>query len=385
MLEKINGRLDTAINNLDNENFEELFPMILDDLKYILSDFRGERDKLSAKEQFEQGTSLKSKINVYFGKLAKLYFKMMYEMNINIVNSSDYNLAMAGGGYNSNDDKIYYSDFGALLASTSDLSFLHTCLHEGRHKMQHDTYKSEDLISFPPYMLRLLKENLLDNSLLANNRKFYSDNYFILFTENDAEIFARREVNSFIRNLMNLYLKSSNKKENDIDDNLMFKISDINQLFNSILKKEEFNIDAEVESQIYDSKLIIGDFIIDEQSVSRMIATDKFIKANPELQEQYPILKLLFNGKTPKSYDEIMADLTAFKENKTIEEQNLIDDIYKEIIISDPILLLSDILAKGDINYFNRILETYPMIFNEYPEEIRTLNEKYGCFGANIK
>lgn len=31
MLEKINGRLDTAINNLDNENFEELFPMILNE------------------------------------------------------------------------------------------------------------------------------------------------------------------------------------------------------------------------------------------------------------------------------------------------------------------------------------------------------------------
>lgn len=29
--------------------------------------------------------------------------------------------------------------------------------------------------------------------------------------------------------------------------------------------------------------------------------------------------------------------------------------------------------------------ELFSMILNEYPEEIRTLNEKYGCFGANIK
>lgn len=36
MLEKINNRLDQAIANLDKESMKELFPLILDDLGYIL-------------------------------------------------------------------------------------------------------------------------------------------------------------------------------------------------------------------------------------------------------------------------------------------------------------------------------------------------------------
>lgn len=40
MLDKINNRLDIALNNLNNDNFEELFPIILDDLEYILSDYK---------------------------------------------------------------------------------------------------------------------------------------------------------------------------------------------------------------------------------------------------------------------------------------------------------------------------------------------------------
>lgn len=37
MLDKINKRLDNAINNLDNDNFIQLYPLILDDLYYILN------------------------------------------------------------------------------------------------------------------------------------------------------------------------------------------------------------------------------------------------------------------------------------------------------------------------------------------------------------
>lgn len=385
MLENINKRLDVAIGNLDNDNFQDLFPMILDDLEYILIDFKNDRDKLSSEEQFMHSSDLRSKINVYMAKLAKVYFKFAYGIELNIINSSDYNLSMAGGGYNKNDGNIYYSDFGALLSTTSDLSFLHTCMHEGRHKVQHDAYKSDDLLSFPPHMLRLLKENLLDDSLPEDNRKFYSDNYYILFTENDAEIFARDEVHCFIKNMMQLYLKASNKREEDIDDNLMFKISEMNQLFNIILKKEEFNINEDIATQIYNSTIIKGSYSITGQQIDRIVATDKYIKTNPELQEQYPILRLLFNGKVPKSYDEIIADLEKFKEGKTEEEKMQIDNLYEEIITSDPILLLSDLLAKGQTFALDDFLKLYPTVISEYPEELKLLDEKYGCFGKFIK
>ena len=185
--------------------------------------------------------------------------------------------------------------------------------------------------------------------------------------------------------MMQLYLKASNKREEDIDDNLMFKISGMNQLFNIILKKEEFNINEDIATQIYNSTIIKGSYSITGQQIDRIVATDKYIKANPELQEQYPILRLLFNGKVPKSYDEIIADLEKFKEGKTEEEKMQIDNLYKEIIMSDPILLLSDLLAKGQTFALDDFLKLYPTVISEYPEELKLLDEKYGCFGKFIK
>ena len=159
----------------------------------------------------------------------------------------------------------------------------------------------------------------------------------------------------------------------------------MNKLFNIILKKEEFNINEDIATQIYNSTIIKGSYSITGQQIDRIVATDKYIKANPELQEQYPILRLLFNGKVPKSYDEIIADLEKFKEGKTEEEKMQIDNLYKEIIMSDPILLLSDLLAKGQTFALDDFFKLYPTVISKYPEELKLLDEKYGCFGKFIK
>ena len=45
MRKRIIEKLDTAIRNMDNDNFEELFPIILDDLTYILIDLKKDEDK----------------------------------------------------------------------------------------------------------------------------------------------------------------------------------------------------------------------------------------------------------------------------------------------------------------------------------------------------
>ena len=385
MLEKINNRLDKAIANLEIDNFEKLFPIMLDDLEYVLVGIKEDEKQLSSTERFMSGVSLTSKIYNYLAKLASLYFKLLYDINIEIIDSDDYNLSIAAGGYNSEDDKIYYSYLGAMLSKTSDLSFLHTCLHEGRHKMQHDAYQKEDILAFQPYMLRLLKENLLEESLQENNRKFYLDNYKKLFTENDAEYFAKQEINSFIQKLMSVYLKVTNKNQTDIDNELMYKISKINHLFNTILKEEKFNIVEEVIIQTYDAALITDKLIIKEERVDRLTALDKHIKNNPELQEEYPILRLLFNGTTPKNHQEIIADLMKLKEGKTLAEKEKIDSLYDEIIATDPILLLSEILLSGNMSAVEMFMNMYPTIAIEYKDEIKELNEQYGCFNSYIK
>ena len=218
MLDRINNRLDIALNNLNNDNFEELFPIILDDLEYILSDYKKDKEKLTSVEQFMHGIEFHDKIVLYYIELSKIYMKKIYGIDLTFVETDDYSFATAGGGYNAEDDKIYYSKFGSTLAQKSDLTFLHVCLHEARHKMQQDTYTSNDIFSFPSYMLRFLKEVLLENSLQENNRKFYTDNYEILFIENDAEIFAKKEISILVYNLYNLYINLYNKTSGESNE-----------------------------------------------------------------------------------------------------------------------------------------------------------------------
>lgn len=381
MLDKIYNRLDVATANLDNENIEELFPLILEDLRYILIRLEFEKDMLSEVESFEHGAAISKKVTAYLAKLGIVYFKQVYGIDITIINSDDFSLATAGGGYNEKDGNIYYSDFGALLSSQTQLSFLHTALHEGRHKIQHDQYKTEDLMTFEPHMLRILKENLLEDSLHENNRQFYLDNYDRMLGENDAEIFARYEIHNFIRKLMSVYLSKTNQTEAEVDEILMLKAEHISYMFSTILQKENFNIDSKVQTEIYDSELITDTYNKDGQKVDRLITIDKYIKAHPEHQEEYPVLRLLFNGRTPKTYEEIIADREAYKQNRTEEEQRHIDKMYAEIISLDPILFLTNALVNNDIYMVKVFLIKHPTVVTEYANEIQDLKEKYSNFG----
>ena len=380
MQEKIFKRLDAAINNLDIEIFSVLFPLILDDLEYILEGLENDRNNLSELEEFENSIKIRKKITLYFAKLAKRYFKEIYGISPNYVNTKDYGLSTVAAGYNVKDGNIYYTDFGVLLSQKSDLSFLHACLHEGRHKMQHLLYETSDLLSFPPYMLRLLKENLFEDSLPENNRKFYIKNWHLMLFENDAEIFAKYEIHNIIKKLTQVYKKSPGKKIVELGRTLI-KSKKVDGLLQNALLKEPFRINNEIASQIYSGSIIGHAYEMNGQPVDRIIALDKFIKSNPELQQKYPILKLLFNGTIPKSYEELMFDKDVFKENRSVEEQQKIEQLYNEIVVLDPILTLTCMFEKGEIESIKNYLNQHPTLITEYPEEIKTLNEKYGYFG----
>lgn len=377
MIDKINERLNIALSNLDKENFEEIFPLLLDDLEYILVGLNNDFDKLSLDQQFEYGILFEEKNLTYFSKLAKIYFKMRFEIDIDVVPDDDYNLSMAGGGYNALNDTIYYSPFGVAMSRKSDLSFLHTCLHEVQHKMQHSVYSCDELLSFPPYMLKVLKENLLVGSMQDNNREFYVTNYDLLFAENDAEIFAKNEIYNFINNMLQMYVDKTNKSSKGMYE-LLVKVNKMNELFVNILSKESFRINSNIESQIYSGDLVSGDYKISGKFVDRLITLDKYIKSNPHLQEQYPILRLLFNGNESKSYEKLMIDKESFKTGRSLEGQQRVDELYREIVALDPILTLTDKLEKDDIEFVRAYLALHPTIISEYSEEINQLNEKYG-------
>ena len=151
------------------------------------------------------------------------------------------------------------------------------------------------------------------------------------------------------------------------------------------MKVKKFNINEDVANQIYNAAIIRGDYKVNNQEVDRLIFTDKFIKSHPELQEEYPILRLLFNGNKPKTHEEIIKDLMRLKEGRTLEEKELIDALYDEIIATDPILLLTELLLSGNMKAVEVFMNTYPSVVIEYKDEIEKLNEQYNFLNRYMK
>ena len=384
MKEKIERRLEKAISNLDSSDFVVSFPLILDDLKYILGEYKSDTEKMSDSDQYEYGIVFNEKVLSYMGKLATIYFKEKYGLDINIIKKEDYSLAMAAGGYSDKDDNIYYSYMGTLLSKSSDLSFLHTCLHEGRHKIQHKFYETSHLLSFPPYMLALLKEHLLEDSLDENNREFYRNNYNLLFVENDAEAFAKNELANFVVEMARIYMYKSNKSMNEMGE-LLGGIKTLNNMFLNVLEREQFNIENGIVRKIYNGDVEGIYFDMNGEKVDRLIAMDKHVKSHPELQARYPVLRFLFNGDTPKDYDEIMIDKAKHMEGRPFSEQQRIGALYGAIISLDPILSLTDKLAKNDVKGANDYMDAHPKLAEEYPDEVKSLGERFEGFNFGVK
>ncbi len=379
MIDSIMHRLDKTISNLSSGSFVEIFPLILEDLEYILINYKNDKKKLPPDVEFEFGIALTEKIHEYYAKLAKVYVKEIYGMDMNIILENKYSLSGAGGGYNSQDGNMYYSTMGALLATKSDLSFLHTCLHEACHKLQHRVYMADKPVLFPPHMLKILRESLLEESLTENNREFYTSNYTMLFAENDAENFARKNIYNFIDNLFSLYKRRSNKSSIDMMKFLP-KVMKIKDAFVKVLRDEEFRLDPEIIQQLYGENMLNGDYTFHNHQVDKLILIDKYIKFHPELQNQYPILRLLFVENRVKNYEEILQDWDNQKRNLNQQGQQKIDALYEEIIRLDPILMITSLLEKNDNQSVRDFIDLHPTIFEEYPVEMAELTEKYGNF-----
>jgi len=161
------------------------------------------------------------------------------------------------------------------------------------------------------------------------------------------------------------------------------KLNRVNELFDEVLQKEDYRINIDIKQQVYSGDLLGHPYKISNQEFDRVITLDKFIKKYPELQEKYPILKLLFNGNIPKTYEEIIGDKNSLKQNKTALEQN--NKLYDEIIALDPILYLTEKLQIGDIDSCEAYIELHPTILSEYDEDINIMFEKYGNFTSHIK
>jgi len=180
-----------------------------------------------------------------------------------------------------------------------------TIFHEIRHGEQEKSLKEEQL-NHVLYMM--LKENIINN----NDFGFYEKNYATMYTELDAEFFALSRMTRFLETLevTQEFRKSKNCES-------------IKQVVGRKLQAAKDGFSKAQTKEFSDGKMV---------SVEERF--DEFVKSNPEIVEQEPLLKVEYNDDGSKK--EIPQLFKEFIE-KIKSEKDVGDnyDLYKYILLSN--------------------------------------------------
>ncbi len=272
---------------------------------------------------------------------------------------------------NINIDYIYNETFADLFI---------TLLHEYKHVLQHEIYKSDikyTLYSDPNYLL-MAKENAylasLDDIMHYDT---YINNYSKLLEENDAERYA----------IYRIY-KYAYKYDNSI-------IDFINNYFNEDVNNNIIDPNYVKEMNVYYPLNYTVN--INNTKKDFVILIDKYIKSNPGIINKYKILSILFdnnsyitykdikdiNNKLLDSYDKdlvISVRKSPYYEESNVSIQEQIQSLIHNIIRSDPIMYLEYLLANNSNDKtIKKYLDSHPSIFSEYYNDIDRIesNDKY--------
>lgn len=378
---KIIERINLAIANLEHPNFTSNFPIVIDDLKYIYIDLDNEIEKMDEVEQFEHSSEIEAKLMQYFAKLTQKYIETTHNTKINIECTDDYSFATVVGGYDNKADKIKYSTFGMTLGRKNRSSYFQTFLHESRHKMQYDAYRTnsiDEILNFKGNSILLLKDKIYESLMPKDNRQFYQNNYNFLYTETDAENYSLELLSGFVMDMYFNYIGFITNSD-QIDEQLITKMLKVHRKVSQDKLELEYNqtqsgrLNFTIIEELNGKKIISSSYNIQTIEVDKLIELDKTIKNHPELQEQMPLLKLLFNGDRPKTYNEIIED----RKKLLIlypQKADKINELYNSIINTDPILYLTDLVIKNESILIEEFIIIHPTLFEEYPKEIEEIS-----------
>ena len=375
MLDEIFNKLEIINRNVESNNyFLEDYPKFLDDLEYILIQLPNDYNLLTPGLQFRNGVRIGEFVTDYYIKLIVKYMKIFQTMDIYIKRDNTATMLGGLGGYIEKNDCIYISK----LFSSFRIPTLQTICHEVGHKRQKNIgcIKSfDELLKYPHYMIILLKERLSEKLLERSDHNFYKKNYNLMYYEQEANTYSLEVIKNLLVNTYKNYLEYAKKNNIKVSKDLLNQLRKIQKKINDELletkekfkQKGQFNIDLINEFSGYNS--INSKVMLNGKEVDRLILYDKCLKENPKLQQEYPVLQLLFNGNQPKSYQEIVKDLQKWLKLYP-NEQNKIKRIYYSIIKSDPMLYISHLVQSGNISLLRNFITNHETVLEEYNDEI---------------
>ncbi len=382
--EEIIKQLTNKLNHLKKIDFYDYFPNIIEDLDYMSEKLWIDMKSLSEEEQVDSRYEINELVISYFMEVIKIYWKEIYHEEVDY--SFDELLSIGGcAAYDGKKERVLISVIGLMIQAINTMSYMQPLLHELRHKKQHDFYKEdkiENMINYPAYFLLIEKHYLYMKK--HKNDSFYLENYTNLYPELDAEENSVNKLEEIIPTLCGKY-----QEKRTISEELKEKIILLQRRIQEDTEqiKEDLKEKGRIQTSISQELLIdnpINSFFTEEgRLVDSLVAVDFFLKSHPELQEEYPILKLLWNNNHPKSYQELIVDKKNLLESFPNHEINVfgitttthhqIEEFYQVIIKSDPILQIEEWQETNQKEKIEEYLKNHPTILEKYSKEIQEL------------
>ena len=276
--------------------------------------------------------------------------------------------------YNFSKNTINLSE--RMIGRTDFEHTMFAIFHEFRHKMQHDDIHNmyndiNSILSIDPATIVLLKERVthMDTQL-------YNANHDCFIMEHDANLFSLSECSLFI-----------DKKQLEQDYR---EIGEANNYINAMitnvdLSSEEFH-DKQHLPIVYEQdyrykKFISSKRITNNSMLSLIYNSDGTSKTYQELIDEKKKLIEKYKGQTIDRKTST-TNYEHWSSPKRAEEH--IEEIFKLIIASDPILTLQEYLSKYNnlkgqvianqwLDKANRLIENCPQLIDIYSKEITNI------------
>lgn len=275
--------------------------------------------------------------------------------------------------YSSQDNTIYFAEdlLFRKQPTFADLCFI--VFHEFKHKMQRDDMSSskKNLIQIDPATILFLKDQIM---LLDS--KLYKSNHDLYYMENDANLFAVHEMENILSLETIKGIKTGSK-----DNHSLFLLSN-----NADLSTEEYDDKQDLPiifKMDYEyKKFVKGKKIPEDSLLSLIYKQDGIPKTYEELVEEKQKLIEQYKGQMTKR----KTSTTDYSlQEVSIEKQ--IDEIYRLIVVSDPILIIQEnlykynnisnkLIGKTLISKTKNLLENVPQIIEIYWDDITNILSK---------
>ena len=373
-----------AIENVESEDFIQRIPIVLEEMYMNLfaTKYMGRKEPIV---KYPEAHELYEDLMVRFcSGIVKQYYKHVYGVDLTFEPSDETVLQYATCAYNPQTDKILYNPTVFELNHVKHASYLVSLLHEARHKVQYDAFKTGDInriLEYDPTMMLQAKEYAFEqNQMAEGNISFGIDNYPMLFTELDAESNALETIGKIVDKFLGLYENYCKENNIEYDTSLKYKFAHLIRLLAA-----EFSINYHKDinrglvhpfymSELKCASTWVSKYDLYCDKVDRLVELDKFIRENPELREKYPILDLIINGDyTKKSYNQIIRERDTLLERKGETYRDKIMQLYRVIIFSDPIYCLNYFVDENRFSSVEYFVTHHERVLTEYTDEVENI------------